>query len=1071
MAESLIAVRPIIRRYSHREFGDMIANRSRTKKPRNEDRSPGAALHFGIRGLVTFSTHFKAKSKRSYNGSVLVRPSRNNYFLATAGNRPRQHHAFQGKNNMNRSPRSRWTPAICSIICPAIAFLFTTHAMAVGVGDIAVISFASDTPDALAFVVLREIPAATVIRFTDSGWQAGGGFRANEGGIQYTAPANLTPGTVVSRTSPFTSSGWAANDSGLGTGGFAMSSSGDQILTFLGNAASPTFLHAVHFDSTGYGDATSSNTTALPTGLTEGTSAIDLPEADNGYYNGATTGTATDLLAAIGNPGNWTTSDSPISPPAWSFTILGEGPQVQSVTLPDSMFTVSEMTTATVTLTTAPDPGSPVTVQLTSGALTSPQNLMISNPDISGIANVTLANEGIWTVTATATTGGVGSADSAEFTVGTPVISPIANAGSDRSVELSAAVVTITLDDASGDDPDGLDGAIYEWTPITTTGLVSWQNRSGPLTATTDPATAQVTFDAVGAYVLTLTVTDSNGLIASDTTTISVNNPAADDQYDAPAGYYASATGQGVTLQTQLSQIITTGHVQQQFGDFQTTAATYDADPDVAGNILLIYNRASVPGLWDSGSTWNREHIWPQSLQPGSASNSSTGNLGDPHALRPADPGINGDRGNLPFGTFDATGTHGSLGAFYFPGDVDKGDVARSQFYSATRYMSTLTLVSGIPSGNTMGDVDSLVRWHYTDAPDAFERRRNHLIFLDQGNRIPYVDRPEFVWSVFGDGANDSRLFVSPIEPADGVSSIGLAFTQIIVDGPLPASTSVTLSKTGADPTYYAVTVLGDGSCDVTGRFNAFDFGPQQRSLTIGVAALTDTPGVLGGAVVIDNLDISSEGSGQGSDDGDDVIDVSLTVLDHADASFASNVDSNALTIDFGSIPQAAGIQSAVYKLYNLASTTGFTADLDVLLVTPTGDDTVLTTDAAPLSALAAGANVMFDAEFDPTSSGPGVFAATYTFDVADENLPGSTMGTPLTLTLTGTVTPAIFPFNDDGDADVDTLDGANFINCTTGPNGGWLNLSCANHDYDNDNDVDLKDTAALQQAFTGPLP
>lgn len=972
---------------------------------------------------------------------------------------------------MNRSPRSRWTLAICSIICPAITFSLTTHAKAVGVGDIAVISFASDSPDALAFVALRQIPAATVIRFTDSGWQAGGGFRANEGGIQYTTPSILTPGTVVSRANPFDSGGWTVNNAGVGANNLSLSTSGDQLLAFLGDAASPAFVHAVHFDSTGYVDATSSNTTALPPGLSVGESAVDLGEVDNGYYNGTTTGTATDLLTAIGNPANWTTSDSPVTPPAWSFTILGEGPQVQSVSLPDSTFTVGEMTTATVTLSAAPDAGSPVTVQLTSGALTSPQNLMISNPATSGMVNVTLANEGLWTVTATATTGGVGSAESTEFTVGSPVIPPIANAGSDRSVELSAAVVTITLDDAMGDDPDGLGGATYAWTPITTTGLVSWLNRSGPLTATTDPATAQVTFDSVGAYVLTLTVTDSDGLMASDTMTVTVNNPASTDQYDAPANYYSTATGQGATLKTQLSQIITTGHVQQTYGDFQDTAAIYDADPEFPGNILLAYNRASVPGAWDSGNTWNREHLWPQSNQPGSASNSSMGNLGDPHALRPADPDINGDRGNLPFGTFNATGTHRLDGAFYFPGDIDKGDIARSQFYSATRYMGTLSLVSGVPSGNTMGDLDSMVRWHYTDVPDAFERRRNHLIFLDQGNRVPYVDRPEFVWSVFGDGANDSTLYVSMTEPADGVSSIGLALAPIIVDGPLPASTSVTLSKTGADPTYYAVTVLGDASCDVTGRFNAFDFGDEQRSLTIGIAALTDTPGVLGGSVVINNLDISSEGSGQGSGDGDDTVDVSLTVLDHADASFAGNVDSNALTIDFGSIPQAAGIQSAAYSVYNLASTTGFTADLDLLLVTPAGDDTVLTTDAVPVSAILPGGSVIFDAEFDPTTSGPGAFAANFTFDVADENLPGSTMGTPLTLTLTGTVTPAIFPFNDDGDADVDDLDSANFVTCTTGPNGGWLNLSCATHDWDADGDVDLQDTAALQQAFTGPLP
>ena len=67
---------------------------------------------------------------------------------------------------------------------------------ALDAGDVAIISFASDNPDAVSFVVLQEVPASTAIRFTDSGWFASGGFRANEGGIQYTAPSTLTPGTV-----------------------------------------------------------------------------------------------------------------------------------------------------------------------------------------------------------------------------------------------------------------------------------------------------------------------------------------------------------------------------------------------------------------------------------------------------------------------------------------------------------------------------------------------------------------------------------------------------------------------------------------------------------------------------------------------------------------------------------------------------------------------------------------------------------------------------------------------------------------------------------------------------------
>ncbi|MCA9310980.1 MAG: hypothetical protein KDA21_07230, partial [Phycisphaerales bacterium] len=121
------------------------------------------------------------------------------------------------------------------------------------------------------------------------------------------------------------------------------------------------------------------------------------------------------------------------------------------------------------------------------------------------------------------------------------------------------------------------------------------------------------------------------------------------DPYDPPPSYYAGATGTGATLKAQLTAAMSAGHIQRSYGDFRYSAAIHDADPNVPGKVLLCYNRASVNAGWDNGITWNREHVWPQSLQPGDASNSSKGNLGDPHALRPCNPSINSSRGNKPF--------------------------------------------------------------------------------------------------------------------------------------------------------------------------------------------------------------------------------------------------------------------------------------------------------------------------------------------------------------------------------------------------------------------------------------
>lgn len=233
----------------------------------------------------------------------------------------------------------------------------------------------------------------------------------------------------------------------------------------------------------------------------------------------------------------------------------------------------------------------------------------------------------------------------------------------------------------------------------------------------------------------------------------------AADQFNPPPGYYDGITGTGADLENQLYELTRSRQVQRRYGDFRFSAAITDADPKQPGNILLAYNRASVSATWDSGNTWNREHVWPQSLQPGSASNSTTGHLGDPHALRPSDPGINSSRGNRPFGFAETTGSFGGLsGGYYFPGDDDKGDIARQLFYSETRYGRELgiDLVLGFPGSNQMGDLASLLQWHLLDPPDEFERRRNHTIYSQAenpsyytNNRNPYIDDPEFAYHVF----------------------------------------------------------------------------------------------------------------------------------------------------------------------------------------------------------------------------------------------------------------------------------------------------------------------------------
>jgi predicted extracellular nuclease len=196
--------------------------------------------------------------------------------------------------------------------------------MALNKGDIAFVQYNADGTDDFAFVALVDILPGEQIRFTDNGWFASGGFRGGEGVLTWSAPAaGITAGTVITlNTTPGASHGSVTE-----TGDLNFSTSGDQILAYQDAGGTPQVLTALNNDGAGVfqADASTSNTTALPTGLTLGLNALALNEIDNAAYAGPTSGDLATLRAALNDAANWSVDDAANRVFSGTFDIGGEG--------------------------------------------------------------------------------------------------------------------------------------------------------------------------------------------------------------------------------------------------------------------------------------------------------------------------------------------------------------------------------------------------------------------------------------------------------------------------------------------------------------------------------------------------------------------------------------------------------------------------------------------------------------------------------------------------------------------------------------------------------------------------
>lgn len=238
-------------------------------------------------------------------------------------------------------------------------------------------------------------------------------------------------------------------------------------------------------------------------------------------------------------------------------------------------------------------------------------------------------------------------------------------------------------------------------------------------------------------------------------------------------------------LLEQLAKIMSEKHrYYTSYGDVRGAMAYSDEDPNDPKRLIAFYAGVSIPNAWNSGSLYNREHVWCKSLSGGlfpNVSNGDTSAGADIHQLRPSIQTVNSTRGNKLYADLNKKGTeikysNEGTGCYYSgdgfePRDGIKGDVARILMYMYTHYSTEvsnstsgkngnlkITNIVSTSSNTTQAAWDLLLKWNAIDPVDDFEMNRNNYCASITGVRNPYIDHPEFanmIWdtSYTGNGA------------------------------------------------------------------------------------------------------------------------------------------------------------------------------------------------------------------------------------------------------------------------------------------------------------------------------
>ena len=307
---------------------------------------------------------------------------------------------------------------------------------------------------------------------------------------------------------------------------------------------------------------------------------------------------------------------------------------------------------------------------------------------------------------------------------------------------------------------------------------------------------------------------------------------------------------------------------QFKYTDYDPNYVQYDSNGQPYGT------RISSFYTYTSATSFNREHVWPNSHGGGSG-----GDAGSPypdadiHMPRPTISSENSSRGNS---FFVEEMNHSSNGWDPYTAGYSaesRGEAARITFY-CTLVNSKLILapsnttpsgtdsVTGqsFGSGHTMGNLETLIKWNINYPVNQRERNRNEGAEYLQGNRNPFVDHPDYACRIWGNVNDNIRTMCANASWDVGAYvSISKTSASILVDG------TDTLSATASDNSQ--ITWSSD---DLTVAEISKSTSASGESVTItgvgpGTAKITATANINNAVYSAScNVTVSSSGGGGG---------------------------------------------------------------------------------------------------------------------------------------------------------------------------------------------------------------